>query len=69
MMGKEFNPNGETHYRAAGMPVIGEVVGFTATRIRIASRAGVAYVTALRDPKNVMLQSPAKSLIGGKRGH
>ena len=55
-------------YKAAGMPVIGEVVGFTANRVRVAIRSGVAYVTVLRHQKNLMLQAKARSLIGDKRG-
>lgn len=45
------------------MPVIGQVVSFTAKRVRIALKQGPGYITVLRAPTNTSIVKKAKRLI------
>lgn len=43
------------------MPIIGQVIGFTKKRVRIAVRNGNGYVSVLRCKKNLTLAKKVKA--------
>lgn len=58
-----MNQRDIVYLRVDGMPSVGEVVGITPKRIRIAIREHTGYFTVLRAKHNIQLAKKAKRLV------
>ena len=52
-------------FRQAGFPPVGvgQVIGYTAKRVRMAVRNGAGYITLLRAPHNVKVSYRSRSIL------